>query len=56
MLTNRFLDELLRVDGVAMMINYGLNKVRFPSPLPVGDASACACASPRSTTWRAAPS
>jgi len=25
------------VDGVAMMINYGLNKVRFPSPLPVGD-------------------
>ena len=36
-LASRFLEELLRVDGVAMMINYGLNKVRFPSPLPVGD-------------------
>jgi acyl dehydratase len=36
-LASRFLEELLRVDGVAMMVNYGLNKVRFPSPLPVGD-------------------
>jgi acyl dehydratase len=25
-----------RVDGVKMGINYGLNKVRFTSPLPVG--------------------
>jgi acyl dehydratase len=25
-----------RVDGVRMGVNYGLNKVRFPSPLPVG--------------------
>ena len=36
-LASRFFEDLLRVDGVAMIINYGLNKVRFPSPLPVGD-------------------
>lgn len=28
--------ELIRVDGLAMGINYGLNKVRFPAPVPVG--------------------
>ena len=28
--------ELLEVRGVAMGINYGLNKVRFPAPVPVG--------------------
>jgi acyl dehydratase len=28
--------DLLRVDGVTMAINYGLNKVRFTSPVPVG--------------------
>ncbi|OZM72314.1 dehydratase [Amycolatopsis antarctica] len=27
---------IYRVDGVTMGINYGLNKVRFPSPVPVG--------------------
>ena len=36
-LTARFLEELLRVDDVALMVNYGLNKVRFPAALPVGD-------------------
>jgi acyl dehydratase len=36
-LAPRFLAELLRVDGVAFMVNYGLNKVRFPAALPVGD-------------------
>ena len=35
-LASRFIEDLLRVDGIAMMINYGLNKVRFPAPLPVG--------------------
>ena len=30
------LTEIMRVDGVAMGINYGLNKLRFPSPVPVG--------------------
>jgi acyl dehydratase len=28
--------EVYRVEGVRMGINYGLDKVRFPSPLPVG--------------------
>ncbi|GAA4468706.1 MaoC family dehydratase [Phytohabitans houttuyneae] len=28
--------ELLRIDGIGMGVNYGLNKVRFPAPLPVG--------------------
>jgi acyl dehydratase len=29
-------DELLEVTGTSMSINYGLEKVRFPSPVPVG--------------------
>jgi acyl dehydratase len=29
-------DEVLQVDGVAMGVNYGLNKVRFPAPVPAG--------------------
>lgn len=28
--------QVYRVDGVKMGINYGLNRVRFTSPLPVG--------------------
>jgi acyl dehydratase len=28
--------ELLDVGGVRMSVNYGLDKVRFPSPVPVG--------------------
>jgi acyl dehydratase len=28
--------ELLEVKGVSMTINYGLNRVRFPAPVPVG--------------------
>lgn len=35
-LTNQFLPEIVRVDGVSMGINYGTNKVRFPQPVPVG--------------------
>ena len=35
-LTNRFLPQIVRVDGVSMGINYGVNKVRFPQPVPVG--------------------
>ncbi|MGO9886304.1 MAG: MaoC family dehydratase [Solirubrobacteraceae bacterium] len=33
----RFLEELLRVDGMGLMLNYGLNKLRFPAVMPVGD-------------------
>lgn len=29
-------EQAFRVDGVRMGLNYGLNKVRFPSPVPVG--------------------
>ena len=28
--------ELLRVEGASRAINYGLNRVRFPAPVPVG--------------------
>ena len=28
--------DTFTVEGVAMTVNYGLNKVRFPSPVPVG--------------------
>ncbi len=35
-LTPALLDEVLKVSGVSMGINYGLNKLRFPSPVPVG--------------------
>jgi acyl dehydratase len=31
-----FMQELYRVDNVAMAINYGFNKVRFITPVPVG--------------------
>ena len=31
-----FSEELLQVDGVTTKVNYGLDKVRFPSPVPVG--------------------
>jgi acyl dehydratase len=31
-----FFSELLAVDGIKMGVNYGLDKVRFPSPVRVG--------------------
>ncbi|RNM17421.1 MaoC family dehydratase [Nocardioides pocheonensis] len=30
------LGQLLEVTGVSMAVNYGLEKVRFPAPVPVG--------------------
>jgi acyl dehydratase len=40
------LDEILRVEGVAHVVNYGLGKVRFPAPVPVGSnvRMGCECA------------
>jgi acyl dehydratase len=35
-LASAFIAEILRVDEVRMAVNYGLNKVRFPAPVPVG--------------------
>ena len=31
------LDQVLPLDGFAMAVNYGLDKLRFPAPLPVGE-------------------
>ena len=28
--------QIMRVEGIKMGVNYGCNKVRFPSPVPVG--------------------
>jgi len=30
------LSQVYRIDGVKMGVNYGLNKVRFTAPVPVG--------------------
>ncbi len=35
-LVSALLAEVLRVEGIALAINYGLNRVRFPAPVPVG--------------------
>jgi acyl dehydratase len=35
-LASHFMSELIRVSGISMGINYGVDKVRFPSPVPVG--------------------
>ncbi|MBA4025485.1 MAG: dehydratase [Gordonia sp.] len=35
-LISAFWEQILQVDDVTMGVNYGLNKVRFPSPVPVG--------------------
>jgi acyl dehydratase len=36
-LAPRFSYDMFKFEGFAFGVNYGLNKVRFPSPLPVGD-------------------
>jgi acyl dehydratase len=35
-LTNLLLPQLIEVRGIAMGLNYGLNKVRFPAVVPAG--------------------
>jgi acyl dehydratase len=35
-LTNYFLPQIVEVRGVSMGINYGVDKVRFPTPVRVG--------------------
>jgi acyl dehydratase len=35
-LSNFFLPQIVDVHGISMGINYGVNKVRFPSPVRVG--------------------
>jgi acyl dehydratase len=29
------MEQVLRIEGVAMGVNYGCNKVRFPAPVPI---------------------
>jgi acyl dehydratase len=36
-----FLPRMWRVDGFSMGVNYGCEKVRFPSPVPVGGNLRC---------------
>lgn len=35
-LSNLFLPQIVEVRGFGLGVNYGVNKVRFPSPVPVG--------------------
>ena len=35
-LAPRFSEQIFKLEGFAYAVNYGLNKVRFPAPLPVG--------------------
>ena len=35
-LAPRFSEQIFKFEGFAFGLNYGLNKVRFPAPLPVG--------------------
>ncbi len=35
-LVSHFLPQTVEVRGIAMGINYGVDKVRFPAPVPVG--------------------
>ncbi len=35
-LSTDLLDQIFTVDNVTLILNYGLNRVRFPAPLPVG--------------------
>jgi len=55
------LDDLLQVEGTAQAINYGLDKVRFPAPVPVGSRIRLTAAVdkveqvPRDTRWQSPP-
>jgi acyl dehydratase len=40
-MTTTFMPEILETTGFAMGINYGCEKVRFPSPVPVGAKLRC---------------
>ena len=35
-LVNKFLPEIVEVQGISMGVNYGADKLRFPAPVPVG--------------------
>ena len=54
-LAPRFNAEIIGFEGFAFALNYGLGKVRFPAPLPVGSKVRATTTLPRSRTSRAAP-
>lgn len=35
-LSTRFVDEVVTVEGAAVVLNYGSDRVRYPAPVPVG--------------------
>lgn len=35
-LCSRILFDILEIDGAGMLVNYGLDRVRFPTPVPSG--------------------
>jgi acyl dehydratase len=35
-LTPALVDEVLQINGMRMGVNYGMNKLRFTAPVPVG--------------------
>ena len=52
-LSNALLPEIVEVRGVSMGVNYGVDKVRFPAPVPVGSRSGPGPSWRRRTTWPA---
>ena len=40
-LTPSLLDEIVTYEGARMVVNYGLNRVRFPAPVLVGSKLRC---------------
>jgi len=40
-LTPYFLPQILKIEGFSMGVNYGCDRVRFPSPVPVGSKLRC---------------
>lgn len=35
-MSNEFLPQIVEVRGISMGVNYGVDKIRFPAPVPVG--------------------
>ena len=35
-LASYFFEQVVEITGASMSINYGLNRVRFPTPVPIG--------------------
>lgn len=35
-LSNYFLPQIVEVQGISAGVNYGVNKIRYPAPVPVG--------------------